>query len=64
MIWRRLKKATKQDQQEFNQRLQEADLSWKDKFAMIVSAFFVIVLPCLLVLVALSLFVLWLFGVL
>ena len=64
MIWRRLKKASKKDQEEFKERLREADLPWKDKFAMIASAFFVIVLPCLLVLVALSLFVMWIFGAL
>ena len=56
MIWRRIKK--------FSQMMEEQKPSGKDIFAMILSALFVIVLPCALVLVGLSLLVLLLFGVL
>jgi len=64
MIWRRIKKVKKEDEEKFSQMMEEQKPSGKDIFAMILSAFFVIVLPCALVLVGLSLLVLLLFGVL
>ena len=64
MIWRRIKKVKKEDEEKFSQMMEEQKPSGKDIFAMILSALFVIVLPCALVLVGLSLLVLLLFGVL
>lgn len=64
MIWRRLKKSTREQEEEFGERLSEEKLSVKDKFAMVLSAFLVIVLPCIAILVGLSLLVMFLFGVL
>ena len=54
MIWRRLKKSTREQEEEFSERLSEEKLS----------AFLVIVLPCIAILVGLSLLVMFLFGVL
>ncbi len=62
MIWRRLKKATREQEEDFRRRMSEEKLTGKDRFAMIFSSFLVIVLPCLAVLAILSVIVLWLFG--
>ncbi len=68
MIWRRLKKATREQEEEFAERMNDETVSRKerakDHFAMILSAFVVIVLPCLLVLVGFALLILFLFGAL
>ena len=53
MIFRRLKKSTAEQEEEFGRMMEEEKVSWKDKLAMILSAYFVIVLPCLLILLAL-----------
>ena len=62
MIWRRLKKVSKEEEDEYRKQVSEMNLSFKDKFAMAFSAILVIVIPSLLVLGALALLVLWLFG--
>ena len=62
-FFKRLKKASKKEEEEFDQMIKE-NVTPKDKFAMVVSAFFVIVLPCLAVLTLLSLLCLWIFRVL
>ena len=58
MIWRRLKKATREQEEEFRERMSD------DRFAMVFSAFLVIVLPCLAVLLIFGLLILLLFGAL
>ncbi len=47
---KRLKKATKEDDEKFSETMSET--GFKDKLAMVISAILVIVLPCLLVLLA------------
>lgn len=42
----------------------EEKVSWKDRLAMMLSAYVMIVIPCLLVLIGLSALTLWLFGIL
>jgi len=64
MIWRRLKKASKEEDLEFRERMSSVDVTRKDKLAMFLSAFLVIVLPCLLILGVFSLLMLWIFGAL
>ncbi len=64
MIWRRLKKASKEEDLEFRERMSSVDVTRKDKLAMLLSAFLVIVLPCLLILGVFSLLMLWIFGAL
>lgn len=61
---RLLKKNTKEQDEAFNNMMQEEKVSLKDKLAMVIAAFGVIVLPCLLVLVGICVFVLLLFGML
>ncbi|MBQ3141489.1 MAG: hypothetical protein IJC25_05970 [Clostridia bacterium] len=58
---KRLRKATPEDDAKLAQAMEENDVGFKDRFAMVVSAFLVIVLPCLLILLAISGFALWLF---
>ena len=62
MIWRRLKKNTEEEDQDFSERMRELKSSPKDMVAMIFSAFVVIVLPCLLVLLAFAFLIMLLFG--
>ncbi|MBR7099235.1 MAG: hypothetical protein IKC59_07460 [Clostridia bacterium] len=62
MIWRRLKKSTEEEDQQFSERMRELKSSPKDMLAMIFSAFVVIVLPCLLVLLAFAFLIMLLFG--
>ena len=64
MIWRRLKKPTREQEEEFRKRMSDDKITAKDRFAMALSAFLVIVLPCLAVLVAFGLLILFLFGAL
>ena len=64
MIWRRLKKNTDEENKEFSERMEELKASPKDIFAMLLSAFLVIVLPCLLILLAFGFLAMLLFGVL
>lgn len=64
MIFKRLKKSTKEEEEQFGKMFEEEKVGWKDKFAMIFSAFFVIVLPCIVILVLLALFMLWIVGAL
>ena len=62
MIWKRLKKSTPEEEKEFEERMSDEKLTFKDKLAMIISAILIIVLPCLVILLALSFLLLWIFG--
>ena len=62
MIFKRLKKATDKDDEEFARRMHDGNVGCADSFAMIVSAFFVLVLPCLGILAAFAALILWLLG--
>ena len=64
MIFKRLKKSTPEQEAEFAKMLEEEKVTWKDKFAMIFSAYLVILLPCVLVLVGCVAIMLWIFGLL
>lgn len=61
---KKLKKITPEEEAKFRENIQKENITFKDKIAMILSAYVVIVLPCLIVLVLLSLFVMFLFGIL
>ena len=61
---RLLKKNTKEQAEAFDNMMREEKVSFKDKLAMVIAAFGVIVLPCLLVLVGICVLVLLLFGML
>lgn len=64
MIWKRIKKSTPEEEQRFKEQQEEMKVSPKEKLIMVLTAYAVIVLPCLLVLVGLSLFMLWILGAL
>lgn len=56
-------KRSKKKQEELNREInEEGGVGGKDLFAMIFSAFIVFVPVCLIVILALSLLVMWLFG--
>ena len=61
MIWKRLKKVTPEQEKEFSERME--GVPFQDK-VMVVTAFFVIVIPCLLVVGGMSLLVMWILGML
>ena len=64
MIFKRLRKSTPEEEEQFGKMLEEEKVGWKDKFAMMLSAYVVIVIPCLLVLIGMSVFMLWVIGLL
>ncbi len=61
-IFKKLKKAKPEDEEKLVEAMRENDVGAKDTFAMILSAFLVIVLPCLLILCAFCAVVLLLMG--
>ena len=64
MIFKRLKKSTKEQEEQFGRMLEEEKVGCADKFAMLVAAFFTIMLPCIAALVAFAALMLWLVGAL
>ncbi len=62
MFLKRLKKSTPQQEAEFRERMEQ--VPFLDKLIMIGTAFVVIVLPCLAVIVGMSLLVMWILGML
>ena len=64
MIWRRLKKNTPKDDEALARQMEEIKSSPRDIIAMLLSAFLVIVLPCLLILLAFGFLAMLLFGIL
>ena len=64
MIFKRLKKSTKEEEDQFGRMMEEEKVGCADKFAMLVAAFFTIMLPCIAVLVAFAALMLWLIGAL
>ena len=64
MIFKRLNKSTKEEEEQFGQMLEEEKVGCADKFAMLVAAFFTIMLPCIGVLLAFAALIMWLVGLL
>ena len=62
MIFKRLKKSTKEEEAKFSQMLEEEQVGWKDKLAMLIAAFFTIMLPCVAVLLAFGGLIMWIIG--
>ncbi len=62
--WKKLKKSTPESEKEFDERMKEAGVTWKDKLAMIIAAFITLFLPAALILIGLVVFVMWMFGAL
>ena len=64
MIFKRLKKSTKVEEEQFGRMMEEEKVGCADKFAMLVAAFFTIMLPCIAILVAFAALMLWILGAL
>ena len=60
----RLKRMTPKQEAEKRKELTQVEVSWKDRLAMVVSAYVVLLIPALIVIVVISLLGLLLFGVL
>ena len=60
---KRLPKYDPEKQEQKLQQISEEELSWKDKLAMVLSAYLVILLPVMLVLIGLMLLFMWAFGI-
>lgn len=63
MIWKRLKKATPEQEREFRERLSE-EAPLVDKVIMVFTCFGVVIIPAALVLIGFGLLILWMFGAL
>lgn len=59
---RKLRKATKKQEQEFAENMKQEHVGFRDGFAMILAAFLTIILPCLLILCGIGFLMLLLFG--
>ena len=64
MIFKRLNKSTKEEEEQFGQMLEEEKVGCADKFAMLIAAFFTIMLPCVGILLAFAGLMLWIIGLL
>ena len=64
MIFKRLKKSTKEEEEQFGLMMEEEQVGWKDKLAMLIAAFFTIMLPCIAVLLAFAGLIMWIVGLL
>ena len=64
MIFRRLRKSTREEEEKFEKMLEEEKVGWKDRFAMMISAYVTLVIPSILVLLLLCGTVMWLMGLL
>ena len=61
-IFKRIKKSTPEMEQDFRDRLEQEQVSFTDKLLMIGTAFFVLVLPSILILLGIAFFSMWVFG--
>lgn len=61
-IFKRLKQSTPEMEQEFSDRLEQENVPFSEKLVMIGTAFVIIVIPCILVLLGIAFFSLWVFG--
>ena len=64
MIFKRLKKSTKEEEEQFSMMLEEEKGGWKDTLAMLIAAFFTIMLPCIGILLGFAALMMWIIGLL
>lgn len=62
MIFKRLKKSTKEQEEQFSDMFEEEQVGWKDKLAMLIAAFFTLMLPAIAVLLAFAGLIMWIIG--
>ena len=60
--WKNLKKSTPEQEEQFKEMLYEEKVTWKDRIAMVLAAYLSILLPCALILTAVGLLLIWIFG--
>ena len=60
--WKNLKKSTPEQEEQFKEMLYEEKVTWKDRIAMVLAAYLTILLPCALILAAVGLLLIWIFG--
>ena len=60
--WKNLKKSTPEQEEQFKEMLYEEKVTWKDRIAMVLAAYLAILLPCALILTAVGLLLIWIFG--
>ncbi len=59
MIWGRLRKSTKEEEQKFAQMMKDEHVTFKERLLMTFVAYAVILVPCILVLGGFGLLILW-----
>ena len=65
MIWKRLKQyASEQEEKQGREEKEDIHVTFREQLVMVLTAYAVIVLPCVLILIGLCLLVSWLFGLL
>ena len=64
MIWKRIKKSSGEQEEKFKEMMTEEKVSFKEKLAMVLSGYLVILLTCPLILALFGLLMLWIFGAL
>lgn len=62
-IWKRLKKSTPEGEAKFRERMSDENVPFTDKLIMVMTAFVVLLLPSVLILVGISLLVMWIFRI-
>ncbi len=62
MIFKRLKKSTKAEEEQFGRMFEEEHVGSEDKLAMLIAAFFTIMVPCAAALLAFAGLILWILG--
>lgn len=60
--WKHLKRSTPEQEEQFQDMLHEEKVTWKDRIAMVLAAYLTILLPCAIILLAVGLLVIWIFG--
>ncbi len=64
MIWRRLKKSTKEDDENFAKMMDDEKVSFKERMLMVLTAYGVIMVPTVLILLAFGFVILLVVGIL
>jgi len=60
--WKNLKKSTPEQEEQFQNMLDEEKVTWKERATMLLAAYLTILLPCVIILVAVGLLMIWIFG--
>ena len=64
MIWRRLRRATRKDDEEFRQRFEETKPAFTDRLVMVLTGLVVVGIPAAAILIGFAFLIMWIFGAL